>query len=180
MQYSRRRTATQPCWACWRGSNLASQNRRLTRPRSFINTFLTGNTIDGVILYKNRIIIPPSHTVLYTQPIKKYWCNDCNRIAPSQPNPPPTPMALYPFQCIAADYFHHAGNSYLVAVDRFFNWPIIEKAKDRSKCLINVTYGIPDELFTDGGSRIYRERHWPVSDQLESPPSTLLCSLPTL
>ena len=145
-------------------------------------------TIDGVILYKNRIIIPPPlrHTVLCAlhsahQGISTmtsraessiFWpgltkdiiklrerCNDCNRIAPSQPNPPPTPMALpeYPFQCIAADYFHHAGNSYLVAVDRYSNWPIIDRAKNGSRDLINVlrrtfsTYGIPDELSSDGG-----------------------------
>ena len=123
-------------------------------------------TIDGVILYKNCIIISPSlpHTVLcalhsahqgistmtsraessiflpgLTKDIIKLRerCNDCNQIAPSQPNPP---MALpeYPFQSIAGDYFHHAGNSYLVAVDRYSNWPIIEKAKDGSKGLINV------------------------------------------
>ena len=68
-------------------------------------------------------------------------------------------MALpeYPFQCIAADYFHHAGNSYLVAVDRYSNWPIIDRAKNGSRGLINVlrrtfsTYGIPDELSSDGG-----------------------------
>ena len=145
-------------------------------------------TIDGVILYKNRIIIPPPlrHTVLCAlhsahQGISTmtsraessiFWpgltkdiiklrerCNDCNRIAPSQPNPPPIPMALpeYPFQCIAADYFHYAGNSYLVAVDRYSNWPIIDRAKNGSRGLINVlrrtfsTYDIPDELSSDGG-----------------------------
>jgi len=55
----------------------------------------------------------------------------------------------YPLQYIAADYFHHVGNHYL---DRYFNWPIVEKEKDGSKGLIDIlrrtftTFGIPDEL----------------------------------
>ncbi|GFO45359.1 hypothetical protein PoB_007186400 [Plakobranchus ocellatus] len=41
-------------------------------------------------------------------------CSPCNRIAPSQPNAPPTPpiQPQYPFQCICADFFYHAGHYY--------------------------------------------------------------------
>ncbi|XP_012943385.2 uncharacterized protein LOC106013107 [Aplysia californica] len=86
-------------------------------------------------------------------------CQSCNRMAPSQPSAPPTPpiAPAYPFQCIAADYFHHRGHSYLVAVDWYSNWPIVEEASHGSAGLVAalrrifVTYGISDELTSDGG-----------------------------
>ena len=86
-------------------------------------------------------------------------CSYCNQMAPSQAALPPTSpiIAAYPFQCICADYFHYQGVNYLVIVDRYSNWPIVEKAQDGSQGLIAVlrrtfaTYGIPDELSSDGG-----------------------------
>jgi hypothetical protein len=53
-------------------------------------------------------------------------CNYCNRIAPSNPSAPPTPLTSpdYPFQCVCADYFHYKGVNYLVVVDRYSNWPV--------------------------------------------------------
>ncbi len=82
-------------------------------------------------------------------------CFTCNRMAPSQASQPPTPPAPseYPFQCVCSDYFHYKGHAYLVIVDRYTNWP----ATNGSKGLIDVlrrtfaTYGIPDELASDGG-----------------------------
>ena len=125
-------------------------------------------TVDGVILYKNRIVIPPSlrqHvlTVLHSahQGVTSmtaraestvFWpgitpaiialgdtCNHCNRMAPSQPSAPPSPTVLpaYPFQCVCADFFHHKGVNYLVIVDRYSNWPIVERAREGSKGLID-------------------------------------------
>lgn len=86
-------------------------------------------------------------------------CQHCNRMAPSQAALPPTPPILpdYPFQCICADYFHHHGHSYLVIIDRYSNWPIVEKAHKGAQGLITAlretfaTFGIPDELSSDGG-----------------------------
>lgn len=86
-------------------------------------------------------------------------CNACNRMAPSQPRAPPTPPVVpdYPFQCVCADYLHHRGAYYLVLVDRYSNWPIVEQGSGGSAGLIQtlrrvfVTYGIPDELTSDGG-----------------------------
>ena len=80
-------------------------------------------------------------------------------MAPSKPSAPPFPPTtpVYPFQCICADFFHYKGFNYLVMVDRYSNWPIIERAQDGSKGLIDclrrtfVTFGIPDECATDGG-----------------------------
>ena len=86
-------------------------------------------------------------------------CTACNSMAPSQPNPPPTPPTrpVYPFQAICADYFSHGGHHYLVAVDRYSNWPIVEENAEGSKDLIAalrrvfVTFGIAEELSSDGG-----------------------------
>ena len=63
----------------------------------------------------------------------------------------------YPFQLLCADYFHYQGVSYLALADRYSNWPIVERAHDGANGLVNTlhrtfgTYGIPEELATDGG-----------------------------
>ena len=143
---------------------------------------------DGVVIYKNRIVIPPSlrpaclsalhaahqgtASMISKAESSIFWpgitqdiqatrtnCSPCNRMAPSQSALPPTPptLAEYPFQCICADYCHYKGCNYLVIVDRYSNWPIVERAKDGALGLIDVlrqtfaTYGIPDELSSDGG-----------------------------
>ena len=145
-------------------------------------------TISGVLMYKNRIVIPKPlrHDCLQAlhsahQGVSRmtaraessiFWpgitnaiihtraqCDHCNRIAPSQPSAPPAPRVepLYPFQCLCADYFQHKGQTYLVMVDRYSNWPIVERATDGAKGLVAslrrafATYGIPDELSSDGG-----------------------------
>ena len=146
------------------------------------------HTIDGVVIYKDRIVIPPSlredvllalhsaHQGISAMTARAessvFWpgitpaiaavrtnCSDCNRMAPSQPSAPPTPPVLpvYPFQCVCSDFFTYKGNSYLVIVDRYSNWPIIERTTGGADGLIDslrrsfVTYGIPDELASDGG-----------------------------
>ena len=146
------------------------------------------STVDGVVLYKNRIVIPRSlrQNVLATlhsahQGVTSmtaraesavFWpgitsdindqrtrCHECNRNAPSQPSAPPTEPILpsYPFQCICADYFKYQGKQYLVIVDRYSNWIIIERAQEGAKGLVTclrrtfATYGIPDECASDGG-----------------------------
>ena len=109
-------------------------------------------------------------------------CPHCNRMAPSQVALPPTPPTLpeYPFQCVCADYFHYQGHTYLVIFDRYSNWPIVERAEEGATGLIKTlqhtfaTYGIPDELSSDGGpefvSHATREflRQWGVHHCLSS------------
>ncbi|XP_061178429.1 uncharacterized protein LOC133187074 [Saccostrea echinata] len=146
------------------------------------------HSLDGVILYKDRIVIPPSLrreilSVLHSAhqgvtamtsraEASIFWpgitpditslraqCIQCNRNAPSNPSAPPTPLISpdYPFQCLCADFFHYRGTYYLVIVDRYSNWPIVEKSSEGAAGLISclrrtfVTFGIPDELATDGG-----------------------------
>ena len=82
-------------------------------------------------------------------------CNHCNRMAPSQPSAPSMPLVypLYPFQCVYADFFDYKGCNYLVIVDRYSNWSIVERAVNDSQGLIDClrrTF-VPDELSSDGG-----------------------------
>lgn len=100
-------------------------------------------------------------------------------MAPSQAALPPTP-AEYPFQCVCADYFHYQCRNFLVVIDRYSNWPIVERAKDGAQGLINVlrstfaTYGIPDELASDGGPEFVSHtttdflRDWGIHHRLSS------------
>lgn len=86
-------------------------------------------------------------------------CPDCNRMAPSQPDMPPTPpiQPVYPFQTVVSDYFTYQGRHYLIVVDRYSNWPIVEETASGSKGLIRalrrvfVTFGIAEELSSDNG-----------------------------
>lgn len=168
-------------------------------------------TVDGIIIYKQRIVIPTSlrskilhslhsahqgtSSMIARAETSVFWpgitadilatraqCQHCNRIAPSQPNAPPIPPVapMYPFQCICADYFHLKGINYLVIVDRYSNWPIIEKAQEGSKGLIETlkrvftTYGICDELSSDGGPEFTSQstqlflKQWGVHHRLSS------------
>ena len=168
-------------------------------------------SIDGLVLYKDRIVIPPSlredilnilHSVhqgvgpmLSRTMDTVFWpgitaaiharrncCTNCHRNAPSQPHAPPYPVKLpeYPFQCICADFFHYEGFHYLVAVDRYSNWPIIARAHEGSKGLIDclrklfATFGIPDEIASDEGPEFTDAatsnffKNWGVSHRLSS------------
>ena len=65
--------------------------------------------------------------------------------------------SIYPFQCICADFFSYKGTNYLLVVDRYINWPVVERASDGAEGLISclrrvfATFGIADELSSDGG-----------------------------
>ena len=72
-------------------------------------------------------------------------------------HPTQTILSAYLFQCICADFFHYKESNYLVIVDRYSNWPIVERSTNGALGLINTlrrtlaTFGIPDELTSDGG-----------------------------
>ena len=103
-------------------------------------------------------------------------------MAPSQPNTPPVPLTLpiYPFQCTYADFFTYKGTTYLVIVDCYSNWPIIERTKGGGDSLIDclrrcfTTHGIPDELSSGGGPEFTATtthhflRTWGVHHRLSS------------
>ena len=109
-------------------------------------------------------------------------CRSCNERASSQPHGPPLAAQepVYPFQCICADYFKYKGCNYVIIVDRYSGWPIVQQSRDGSlglvKCLrkIFVTYGIADELSSDCGPEFTAEAtqrllsNWGVHHRLSS------------
>ena len=79
-------------------------------------------------------------------------------LSPKLPPPAVFPMLpAYPFQCICSDYVHYKEINYLVIVDRYSNWPIVERAHEGAACFgislcrVFDTYGIGDKLSSDGG-----------------------------
>jgi hypothetical protein len=90
-------------------------------------------------------------------------CRECDSNAPSKVKEPPVELVQpeYPFQLMCADYMHLKGNQYLVLVDRYSGWPSVHQVRGggTSKELIQVlkahceTFGIMEEITTDGGSQ---------------------------
>ena len=86
-------------------------------------------------------------------------CAQCHRIAKSNAMQPPMEIIPpeYPFQKVCCDYFQHNNTEYLVLVDRYSNWPMVFKSASGAEGLIRhlreafVTFGIPEELTSDGG-----------------------------
>lgn len=114
-------------------------------------------------------------------------CTICCRTAPSQPYLPPAEpfVPTYPFQAIAADYCTVAGQHYLVAVDRFSNWPEVVHVRPGSveagalglQDLLRryfQTFGVVEELSSDGGPEFTAHstqdflRRWGVRHRLSS------------
>ena len=62
----------------------------------------------------------------------------------------------YLFQRVCSDFFQYKGINYLVVVDRYSNWAIVERSSNGTAELITclrrtvVTFGIPDELASVG------------------------------
>ena len=75
-----------------------------------------------------------------------------NQTLPHPSNTTPIPISMY-----LRRFFNYAGPNYLVIVDRYSNWPIVEMAHDGFKGLISTlrqtftTFGISDELSSDSG-----------------------------
>ena len=93
---------------------------------------------------------------------KRFQCTDCNENGPSQPKQPIclTPPPQWPFQQVCTDYFESGGHDYLITTDRFSGWLEIlhvPQHQSTSKCVIStlrtlfVSYGVPEELSSDGG-----------------------------
>ena len=88
-------------------------------------------------------------------------CQACHKIAKSNQSLPPydPPEPEYPFQYLAADYFHYGNKDYcVVVVDRYSHWPTVfmaeQGARGFTKHLRRMfsTFGICQELATDGAS----------------------------
>ena len=88
-------------------------------------------------------------------------CQACHKMAKSNPSLPPydPPEPEYPFQYLAADYFHYGNKDYcVVVVDRYSHWPTVfmaeQGARGFTKHLRRMfsTFGICQELATHGAS----------------------------
>ena len=100
------------------------------------------------------------------------------RSIPTPPIPPVLPE--YPFQYLASDYFHLNGKSYVVVVDPYSHWPLVFLSQNLAHILLGVlkpifsTYGVCEELASDGGSEYSSEvtQHflqlWGVKHRLSS------------
>ena len=83
-------------------------------------------------------------------------------------------------QMICADYFCYDGHNYLVIVDRYSGWPYVSQLTGTSPALVKklreffVTYGIAEELASDGGPEFTAAftqqflRDWGVAQRLSS------------
>ena len=89
-------------------------------------------------------------------------CITCSRNAPSLPHEPiqMTPTPEWPFQYIVMDLFYVGSFTYLACADRLTGWLILYRIKPGQAVaprLISIsreifqTYGVPEELSTDGG-----------------------------
>ena len=91
-------------------------------------------------------------------------CVHCNRNAPSQAAVPPMPInpPTTPFEHIFADFFDYGGRHFLVIGDKFSGWVDVFGTSPGSNiagaaALIRLvrtyfgTFGVPDEVSTDGG-----------------------------
>ena len=171
---------------------------------------------DGVLMYNDRIVVPPSlrQQVLSTlhaahQGVSSmesrarstvFWpglindisatraaCQECNKIAPSQPHLPPAPYdpPTTPFEKIVADFFHFGGWYYLVVADRLSGWPEAFKCDQGSSqsgadglisCLRQcfAVFGVPTEISSDGGPEFTAHRtadflkKWDIHHRLSS------------
>ena len=83
----------------------------------------------------------------------------CQHETPTHAKLPPVPD--FPFQMVVGDHFTLAGKNYLVLVDRFSGWPVLEfcgatvgNSTGLIKTLRNyfAVYGVPEELATDGST----------------------------
>ena len=89
-------------------------------------------------------------------------CEYCNKIAPKQTKETLilTPDPAFPFQQVAADYFHVKGHTYLVLVDRYSGWFTLSYFKANTATSQNLieecsalfsAYGAPEIFSSDGG-----------------------------
>ncbi|XP_046846784.1 uncharacterized protein LOC124440433 [Xenia sp. Carnegie-2017] len=97
-------------------------------------------TVDGVIMYRDRVVIPPLSSKNILEVLH------------------PAHQGISSMTSLAEDSVFWPGiTSDIAAMHSYSNWPIIERAKDGCDGLINclrrvfTTFGIPDECATDGG-----------------------------
>ena len=112
-------------------------------------------------------------------------CDACRKYLPSLPKEPlmadNTPTRV--FETASADFFHHAGKTFLVVADRLSGWPVIAASgrEATARTLVRnlreifALVGVPQVLKSDGGpqftARHTKEflRRWGVTHRITSP-----------
>ncbi|KAK3896105.1 hypothetical protein Pcinc_000203 [Petrolisthes cinctipes] len=113
-------------------------------------------------------------------------CSRCRPLLPSHPNEPLWQDSDRPervFESVSADYFHVAGRTYLVYIDRLSGWPHVTACPRHASAdhLIRVLRsvfadtGVPVILRTDGGPQLTSSSvrrflaRWGVEHRVSSP-----------
>ena len=114
-------------------------------------------------------------------------CSECNKNAPSQAPLPPehSDPPTTPFEQIFSDFFEFGGHHYLIVGDRLSGWSEVyatpsgsqySGARGLIRCLRTffVTFGVPDELSSDGGPEFVADstrkflEQWDVRHRISS------------
>ena len=148
----------------WIQQGVVMFKNRLVVPKSLRGRLLgilhsAHQGVDGMSARASNSLYWPGINASIRQ--KRDGCRVCNTIAPSQARESLQllPHPDYPFQQLCMDAFEVHGNHYLAAVDRYSNWLLVfhirrdPKASHVIQSLrsIFMTYGTPQQLFTDGG-----------------------------
>ena len=112
------------------------------------------------------------------------YCRTCEANAPSQSAEPLilSPAPEWPFQQLCADYFFIDSHGYLVVVDRYSGWPSVFHFPPGHTTTVKLlaelrhlfaTYGIPEEISTDGGPQFQHQyeqflQKWGIHPRLSS------------
>ena len=114
---------------------------------------------------------------------KREQCRSCIENAPSQANEPMilTPPPEMPFQQVAADFYQVRARNYLIYADRYSGWTEVALVPNTSFVALKRkmitwfrTYGVPEEISTDGGppfqSTEYAQflNQWKITSRLSS------------
>jgi len=110
-------------------------------------------------------------------------CVYCSRNAPSQAAPPRMPSSppTTPFEQIFADYFDYGERHFLIIGDRFFSWANVFAIFSGSSivgaaALIDLlrtyfaSFGVPDQISTDGAPRVHSHLHREFIEHMGSAP----------
>ena len=142
----------------------------------------------GLVMYNARVVVPKGMRQQVLESIHKqhmgigktkrlakalyFWpginneisqmINSCSKCCENLPamvrEAPITTTASRPFEAVSMDLFEHAGDQYLVCVDRYSGWPMVAKlrktdTKTVTKQLVDwmVDFGKFSSIRTDGG-----------------------------
>jgi hypothetical protein len=96
--------------------------------------------VDSLIMFGDRVVVPQAlrqsdvifwHEIVGDIARHREACQPCHKMANSNPSLAPydPPEPEYPFQYLAADYFHYGNKDYCVVVERYSHWPTVSMAE---------------------------------------------------